>query len=220
MTLWIVSALYGGYTASNILKWYWWRLNGYGYFWGMISGIAGSMIVPLTFPSITPIMVFPYVFLISLIGCILGSLFTEPEEDAILMKFYMQVHPWGFWKPIIEKVHRYYPSFEKNHNFFNDLFNIVVGVVWQLCLVLLPISFITQEYHFLYGVIIMSCPDFHRVKIHMVEQARRIQQGDTSRRFRRTDENRPFSCGSSCRSERGTINGCIKKENKAAKDSI
>jgi len=33
VTLWIVSALYGGYTASNVLKWYWWRLNGYGYFW-------------------------------------------------------------------------------------------------------------------------------------------------------------------------------------------
>ena len=154
VTLWIVSALYGGYTASNILKWYWWRLNGYGYFWGMISGIAGSMIVPLTFPSITPIMVFPYVFLISLTGCILGSLFTKPEEDAILMKFYMQIHPWGFWKPVIEKVHRYYPSFEQNHNFLNDFFNVVVGVIWQLCLVLLPISFITQEYYFLYGVII------------------------------------------------------------------
>jgi Na+/proline symporter len=31
---WIVAALYGGYTAANILKWYWWRFNGYGYFWG------------------------------------------------------------------------------------------------------------------------------------------------------------------------------------------
>src|SRR5690606_20887236 len=31
---WLVSALYGGYTAANLLKWYWWRFNGYGYFWG------------------------------------------------------------------------------------------------------------------------------------------------------------------------------------------
>src|SRR5690606_29523613 len=31
---WIVSALFGAYTASNVLKWYWWRFNGYGYFWG------------------------------------------------------------------------------------------------------------------------------------------------------------------------------------------
>jgi Na+/proline symporter len=35
---WIVSALYGSYVVSNVLKWYWWRFNGYGYFWGMVAG--------------------------------------------------------------------------------------------------------------------------------------------------------------------------------------
>ena len=40
---WIVSALYGGYAASNLLKWYWWRFNAYGYFWGMAAGIAGAI---------------------------------------------------------------------------------------------------------------------------------------------------------------------------------
>ncbi|GAL81865.1 predicted sodium-dependent mannose transporter [Algibacter lectus] len=34
ITLWITSALYGGYVASNFLKWIWWRFNGWGYFWG------------------------------------------------------------------------------------------------------------------------------------------------------------------------------------------
>jgi len=31
--MWIVGALYGGYVMANVLKWYWWRFNGYGYFW-------------------------------------------------------------------------------------------------------------------------------------------------------------------------------------------
>ena len=31
---------------ANVLKWYWWRFNGYGYFWGMMAGIIGAMIVP------------------------------------------------------------------------------------------------------------------------------------------------------------------------------
>ena len=49
---WIVSALWGGYTASNVLKWYWWRFNGYGYFWGNdlrhwgVSNPAGSCRTP------------------------------------------------------------------------------------------------------------------------------------------------------------------------------
>jgi len=30
ITLWITSALYGGYVAANFLKWIWWRFNGWG----------------------------------------------------------------------------------------------------------------------------------------------------------------------------------------------
>ena len=43
VTLWITSALWGGYAAPNVLKWYWWRFNGHGYFWGMVSGILGAL---------------------------------------------------------------------------------------------------------------------------------------------------------------------------------
>jgi Na+/proline symporter len=146
VTLWITSALYGGYTASNVLKWYWWRLNGHGYFLGMISGIAASMILPVAFPSLPAIMAFPPIFGVSLMGCIIGSLLTKPEADAVLMKFYMQVRPWGFWKPIIAKVRQYYPEFESNKNFKTDMFNIVVGMTWQISLVLLPMTLITKEY--------------------------------------------------------------------------
>jgi Na+/proline symporter len=149
VTLWIVSALYGGYTASNVLKWYWWRFNGYGYFWGMIAGIAASMVIPWAFPSIAPIMAFPYVLAVSLVGCIAGSLSTRPEADVVLMRFYMQVRPWGFWKPVLEKVQACYPGFQPNRRFGRDLFNIVVGVVWQTSLVLVPISLVSQQFQFL-----------------------------------------------------------------------
>jgi Na+/proline symporter len=39
LTLWITSALFGGYVAANFLKWIWWRFNGWGYFWGMLTGL-------------------------------------------------------------------------------------------------------------------------------------------------------------------------------------
>src|SRR3954467_6388125 len=42
-TDWIVSALWSGYAAPNILKWHWWRFNGWGYFYGMIAGIGGAL---------------------------------------------------------------------------------------------------------------------------------------------------------------------------------
>jgi Na+/proline symporter len=151
ITLWIVSALWGGYTASNILKWHWWRLNGHGYFWGMITGIAASMILPEAFPSIPAIMAFPYILVISLIGCIIGSLLTKPEPDTVLMRFYMQVRPWGFWKPIHAKTLKFYPDFQPNRSFKMDFFNVVIGVLWQTSIVVLPIALVTQQ-HYIFTV--------------------------------------------------------------------
>ena len=43
---WIVGSLNGAYVIANVLKWFWWRFNGYGYFWGMMTGIASAMFVP------------------------------------------------------------------------------------------------------------------------------------------------------------------------------
>jgi len=153
VTLWIVSALYGGYTASNILKWYWWRFNGYGYFWGMIAGIAASMVIPMAFPSLHALWAFPYVLAVSLVGCIAGSLLTKPEPDVVLMKFYMQIKPWGYWRPVLKMARRYYPDFAPNKRLPRDLFNIVVGVVWQVSLVLTPITLVTKQYDLLIGVV-------------------------------------------------------------------
>ena len=49
ITQWIVSGLWGGYTAANVLKWHWWRLNGFGYFWGMLVGIGAALVLPQFF---------------------------------------------------------------------------------------------------------------------------------------------------------------------------
>jgi hypothetical protein len=99
-------------------------------------------------------MSFPYIFVISLIGCVLGSLFTQPESDIVLMRFYMQIRPWGFWKPVVEKIHLYYPDFEPNRNFRRDALNVLVGVTWQTSLVILPIALVIKEYSLLTGALI------------------------------------------------------------------
>ncbi len=149
---WIVSALWGGYVASNVLKWYWWRFNGFGYFWGMVSGIAASLFVPfltgLVFPQlpadIRPLYCFPVLLLISLIGCIAGTLLTKPDDEEVLLKFYRRVRPWGFWKPVHNKLLERYPDLKKNKNFGRDMFNIAVGIVAQTALVALPIYIIIR----------------------------------------------------------------------------
>lgn len=142
---WIVNALWGGYTASNVLKWYWWRLNGYGYFWGMVAGIGAALVIPFLMPSVAAIYAFPYILAVSLAGCVAGTYLTKPEPAEVLVAFYMRVRPWGFWKPVLEKVLERYPDFQPNRDFKRDMFNVVIGIAWQVCLVALPIYIVIHE---------------------------------------------------------------------------
>ena len=139
---WIVGALYGGYIAANMLKWYWWRFNANGFFWGMASGIAAALVFPFVFPETLPLYVWPLLFAISVAGCFIGTYAAPPTEDAILKKFYSTVRPWGFWKPIHDKVVVDDPSFEPNKRFKLDMFNVVLGIIAQLCLTILPMYLI------------------------------------------------------------------------------
>ncbi|HXX64316.1 MAG TPA: sodium:solute symporter family protein [Bacteroidota bacterium] len=142
---WIVNALWGGYAAANLLKWYWWRLNGYGYFWGMVAGIAAALAMPILVPSLSAIYAFPYILVVSLIGCFVGSYLSDPEPDEVLIDFYMRVKPWGFWKPVLAKVRLQHPEFQPNTNFRRDMFNVAVGTAWQTSLVALPIFIVIHE---------------------------------------------------------------------------
>jgi Na+/proline symporter len=149
VTLWITNGLFGGYTAANILKWYWWRLNGYGYFWGMVIGIGAAILAPILFPALPALNAFPFILVISLIGCFLGSYFTECESDETLLKFYIRVRPWGAWSPIRKKAQKLFPEFEPNNNFKMDVWNVIIGIIWQTTLVAAPIFLVIHEYLYL-----------------------------------------------------------------------
>lgn len=142
---WIVSALYGGYIAANVLKWHWWRFNGHGYFWGMAAGIIASMVLPAVFPNVLPLYYFPLTFAVSIAGCLAGTYMAPAADEAVLKNFYRKVRPWGFWGPIHEKVVKDDPTFEANKNFKRDMFNVVVGIVWQTCLTVTPIYIIIKQ---------------------------------------------------------------------------
>jgi len=159
VVIWIVSGLWGGYTASNVLKWYWWRFNGFGYFWGMVAGIASALSLPLVIARVPLVqhllaahsinmdvsIVFPLVLVLSLIGCFAGTLLTKPEDDEVLKDFYRRVRPWGLWGPIYRKVLAEDPGFKRNTDFMRDVFNVAVGIVWQIALVVLPMYVVIWE---------------------------------------------------------------------------
>jgi Na+/proline symporter len=146
----IVNGLFGGYAAANVLKWYWWRLNGYGYFWGMLVGIASAIVSAILAPVIAPgvhsLYTAPFILLVSAIAAVAGSLLTEPLDDETLKRFYRNVRPWGFWKPVHAMVVIEDPAFQLNSSAARDLLNCAVGIVWQLTLVTVPIYVVFRNW--------------------------------------------------------------------------
>jgi len=142
---WLVSGLYGSYIASNVLKWHWWRFNGSGFFWGMVAGLIPALIFPYVFTETLDLYYFPLIFLISTVGCIAGTYLAPPTEEGVLKSFYKNIRPWGFWKPIHDKVVAEDPNFVKKTSFKRDAFNVALGIIGQTALVLLPIYFVLKQ---------------------------------------------------------------------------
>ncbi len=151
---WIVSGLYGSYVAANVLKWYWWRFNGNGFFFGMVGGLIPALTFRFIFPGILDLYTFPLMLLISVIACLIGTYTAPPVDDDVLKSFYKNVRPWGFWKPIHEKVIAEDPDFKSNINIGRDVFNIAIGIVWQTALVVLPIYIILMD---IFPIMITLC---------------------------------------------------------------
>jgi len=143
---WIVGGLYGGYVAANVLKWYWWRFNGSGFFWGMFAGIIPALVFPSIFEGLD-LYYFPLLLAISVAGSIIGTYLAPPTDMETLKSFYRTVRPWGFWGPVHRQVMLDDPTFERNKNFMLDMFNVVIGIVWQMALTLLPIYLVLKMYY-------------------------------------------------------------------------
>ena len=144
IVMWLVSALYGGYAASNVLKWYWWRFTGMGYFAGMLTGIVVA--IPLMFTDLSPLYAFPGMFAVCLLACVVASFISEPDDMQVLKNFYLKTRPWGFWKPVLDAVRADNPDIQPNLEFKQDAVNVLVGMTWHTCLTAAPVFLVIQHW--------------------------------------------------------------------------
>jgi SSS family solute:Na+ symporter len=96
---WLMMALGAGVVVPNVLRWYWWRMNGWGYAAGTLGGIALAT-VPLVIPEWPLYVSFPIICVGSLAGSVAVTLLTRPVAEPILVTFYQSVRPFGAWGPV------------------------------------------------------------------------------------------------------------------------
>lgn len=137
--LWIFGTLAAGILPPNVLRWYWWRLNGQGYAAGVFGGMALSLgqvfLDQAVLSQPLPLYIgFPIIAILSTIITIVVSLMTEQTDSETLKNFYRKVQPAGFWKPTKEAVLAETPDFKKQSPFALDLLNTVVAMIGIIAL--------------------------------------------------------------------------------------
>jgi solute:Na+ symporter, SSS family len=105
--VWMLAGVIGATLIPNVLRWHWWRFNGWGYATGIFSGLGAATLFGVGqsfrwFGSVglSEYIYAPIISLASLVGCLLGSLLTPATPAAVLETFYTRVRPFGFWKPV------------------------------------------------------------------------------------------------------------------------
>lgn len=132
--LWIFGTLAAGILPPNVLRWYWWRLNGQGYAAGVFGGMALSLgqvfVDTMYLDQPLPLYIgFPVIAIASTLITIVVSLMTPATDIETLKNFYRKVQPAGAWGPAKEALLGEEPTFKKQSPFSLELLNTVVGMI-------------------------------------------------------------------------------------------
>lgn len=139
MITWILGFLGSAVLIPNVLRWYWWRVTGYGFAAGMWTGMVLSLIQTAVDGPIARHMgwgqtvpvyyVIPVLALASAIACVAVTLLTRPPDMETLTNFYRTTQPAGCWGPVVEHIRQTDPGFRKEP-FAPDVAALVVGLFW------------------------------------------------------------------------------------------
>lgn len=130
--VWMLAGIIGATLIPNVLRWHWWRFNGWGYAWGIFFGLGTTFAIGLGQnlgwfgPRPVPEYVYaPLIWVASLAGCLAGSLMTPPTPGDTLQQFYTRVRPLGFWAPVRATAG---PA-EQPQSFRSTVTNVALGLI-------------------------------------------------------------------------------------------
>ena len=149
--MWIFGTLAAGILPPNVLRWYWWRLNGWGYAAGVFGGMALSLgqVIGDQFLWRAPLPLyvgFPVIALASTFITIAVAMLTRPAEATVLARFYRTVQPAGAWRPVRQSILAADPAFRKDTSFAREGVNTALAVAAVCGLYVGTLYLVTHRY--------------------------------------------------------------------------
>ncbi len=154
---WITSSLGAGMLIPTMARWYWWRMNGYGFATGTILGMVVAILQKIFLPGIPEYYSFIIATTASLIGLIAGTYLAPPTEENVLFEFYKRTRPFGFWKPVRKKMDpNVLAQMDKENR--RDIISTFFAVPWQVILFLTGMAIVIKrwdEFMWLFGLLVI-----------------------------------------------------------------
>jgi len=142
---WITSSLGAGLLVPTMARWYWWRMNGYGFAAGTVAGMVAAVLQRIFLPEIPEYFAFMIATSASLVGMVAGTYAAEPTEEKVLLEFYKRTRPFGFWGPIRKKIDPQKIN-EINKENRRDIISTFFAVPWQIVLFLTGMTVIFKRW--------------------------------------------------------------------------
>ncbi len=143
---WITMSIGSGMLIPMLLRWYWSRMNGWGFAIGMVSGMIAAIIFKAIAPEgTTEYAMFAVASSSSLFGTIFGTLFTTPTDEKTLTKFYNITRPFGTWNRFKNKLAKDDIIAIDSEN-KRDIFSTFIAVPWQIVFFLFMMSIMFKNW--------------------------------------------------------------------------
>lgn len=143
---WITMSIGSGMLIPMLLRWYWSRMNGWGFAIGMIAGMIAAIIFKALAPEgTTEYAMFAVASTSSLFGTIFGTLLTTPTDENTLIKFYNKTRPFGTWNRFKNRLTKDDIIAIDSEN-KRDIFSTFIAVPWQVVFFLFMMSIMFKNW--------------------------------------------------------------------------
>lgn len=151
---WITMSIGAGLFIPLVGRWYWWRLNGWGFAIGTVVGMIAGIMQKLLFPDAPEYLSFVFASTLSFIGMIIGTYLAPATEKSVLQEFYKRTRPFGFWgsiKNILPSDALLAVDAENRR----DKISLFFAMPWQVVLFLTMMMIVMQRWDEFFWLLIM-----------------------------------------------------------------